>query len=736
MLRDSLKSWLSNWQEWGSLVLLFLTLEIAVFSIEQTKWITPQPSLTLVLALAVLTGLILVKSRVRSSVRYMLTIVLGALVTAWQSSNLIPGQSWWHAVFAANPSEGTIHFAILLIFLTWIIGYVSTWFMMRRQNAWVAVFSGIIMVLVNLSFLTEKDYSFFLLYLLAAALLVGQTNWARHCYRFKQHGTDYARRGLVYFTVPVLCFIILATSIAWYTPEIRFKQLETLVATQISWGKNTEEHWANIFAAVPRKQPLLKSAKQEELPFGKHFFISDDIHFTIKSEEPHYWRTRAYDFYTSSGWTNSPATKHILGQGVPATEVESFRNYSEISYTITSSLKTDILLTAGEFVSSDSFEVSQWQIGSGDTIAVNPPHSIKPNEHYVVTAGISSFTLDDLSQADDSYPSRIKKYYLQLPPTLPKRVRQLSEIVTEKAESPHEKALAINSFLSRLSLDLEVEPPPEGTDAVEDFLFNKHSGFCVHFASAMVVMLRSVGVPARLCVGYIPDEWDEANGVLTLRAKHYHAWPEIYFKDYSWVEFERMLVPETTAGSVASETPGYTNQFVDEWGIPYDLWADEYTAPDKNTHSSDRKHDFPTWISVTTMFAMVVIVLLLALVLISIILALKSAFYRRLFLVTRPVLVSQIHAKICYLTSIVGLGPKPQQTPMEYYTKMSSVFPEQTESLDHIVQAYQESRFGHKEGSGLFYEAKILKARLAIFQALLERLGFLKYLFHKRQEGR
>ncbi len=121
-IRERLGAWVGGWQEWVSVLLLFLTLEIAVYSIEQAQWITPQPSLTVVLILAMLTGLLLIKNRLPEAASYFLVAVLGAMVTVWQASNLL---SPWEttsrlnqlivALIATKPNEGTIHFATFLI---------------------------------------------------------------------------------------------------------------------------------------------------------------------------------------------------------------------------------------------------------------------------------------------------------------------------------------------------------------------------------------------------------------------------------------------------------------------------------------------------------------------------------------------------------------------------------------------------------------------------------------------
>ena len=157
MSRVNFKSWLGSWQEWVSVILLFLALVIAVRSIEQVNWIKPQPSLILVLALAMLTCLLLVRSRWRKTVVYPIVIILGAAVTVWQAANLMPPSEtvskvtqFISALITTSPNEGTIHFAVFLILSTWVIGYISTWFILRKQNAWVGALLGGAVIMINL----------------------------------------------------------------------------------------------------------------------------------------------------------------------------------------------------------------------------------------------------------------------------------------------------------------------------------------------------------------------------------------------------------------------------------------------------------------------------------------------------------------------------------------------------------------------------------------------------------
>jgi hypothetical protein len=114
-------------------------------------------------------------------------------------------------------------------------------------------------------------------------------------------------------------------------------------------------------------------------------------------------------------------------------------------------------------------------------------------------------------------------------------------------------------------------------------------------------------------------------------------------------------------------------------------------------------------------------------------LSLRSGFYRWLWQVDRANLASRAYARMCSLAAMVGLEPRPQQTPMEFAAGLAAEFPEQAKALDDMVRAYVENRFGRREGKlSLFEEAEVLKARCSINEALLKRLGPVRKLFGRR----
>jgi len=731
--------WLGSWWEWVGVLLVFLTLEIAVLSIEQARWLNPQPSLTLPLVLAVLAGLFLTKRRMPSTIKWCLVVIIGAGVTIWQASTLLPPsetssridqlvgalQSSWQAISMAQPSEGTIHLAIFIVFFTWMLGYVSTWFILRRQNAWVVVALGAITILVNLSNLPNTYYGFFFFYLVAAMLLVGQTRLVKYHYRSAKDGSNYPNWGMAYFMASVFCLSILATSVTWFTPEIRASRLEAVISTKMPGRKNVEEYLTNFFADVPRKQPFLKAEEQDEFSFGDVCERNeDDVYFVITSESPRYWRARMYDLYTSSGWTNSRITERTPRQKTVGAESDNSAGRHEIVYSVEVHLKTDILLTAGEFISSDvpaslqvltplSFDVTQKQIRMGNIVTVVTPYALEPKQRYTVTASTISATPDELVESGDDYPSWITDYHLQLPPTLPERVRQLAEEVTEEALTPYDKIMAIGDYISRFSYNLRIESPPEEADGVDSFLFIQQSGKCVDFASAMAIMLRAAGVPTRFCVGYLLGEWDADTQSYIVRAKHSHAWSEVYFPGYGWVEFE--ATPR--AGSVRGIV-GWG--MVEEYGM-WDMWEWEefidIPAGGSRVDTTGAGTTFPTWLWPILLLGISAIVLVLVLIF-----TLRSAVSRRIWHLEGKDYASEIYTRMCDLAALVKLGPKPQQTPLEYCAQLTSEFPQQAKAINTIVQAYLERQFGRREKLELPLEWQLLKSRRDVYDALLEYL--------------
>lgn len=758
--RPGVRLWFGGLHQWVSVVLAFLVLAIAVWSIEQAEWITPQPSLTLILGIAVLSSLLLTKSRLPAIATHGLMLVLGAVITIWQLSVLLGSQSWWQAI-AVRPSESTSYFAIFLIVVTWIIGHSSTWFILRRQNAWIAVFLGTITILVNLSNLTEEHYYLFPIYLIAALLLIGQMSLARQHDWIKKYGIKYPKRGLVYLAGLVIFLSTLTVSGVWFTPEIKVSQLWSTTSANTSQENSLEQHWLNFFAAVPSKWRTIRSGEQEILFFGETANDSSEILFVITSEQSHYWRNRRYDTYNSWGWTSITATDQMLSPETAVSEGEMPDYRRELTYTVENKLRTDVLLTAGEFVSSDipvllqtleekGLSASLTPSSSGqalsaegrylavamnpatilpvkqpalteaalaqgetiDIIAVTTPELLKPYQRYTITASITTATPAELSQAGENYTQWVTDYYLQLPNTLPWRVRQFSQRLTEEAETAYDKAIAIKGFLVQFEYTLETKVPPQGVDGVDYFIFNQQEGDCTEFASAMVVMLRAAGVPARLSTGYLRGELDKESGNFLIRSRDAHAWAEVYFPGYGWVIFDATPSAEDEAEDeedvlFAGDGISGIDEFLDV------LLLEQLYGPFRDGSSSGMSSALSP--EPNTIWAIIGVPSL-------VMLALALVVYRWLRRLTRAEQASDVYAKMCSLASWIKAGPNPQETPFEYGNRLALVLPVQAEAIGAITQVYAESQFSQRKEVGKLQKGRLGQSWHDVYRALLKRV--------------
>ena len=113
--------------------------------------------------------------------------------------------------------------------------------------------------------------------------------------------------------------------------------------------------------------------------------------------------------------------------------------------------------------------------------------------------------------------------------------------MTRNAATPVEKALAIKDYLradGNFTYSQDIEKPPRGSDGVDHFLFDTKEGYSDYFASAMTVLLRSVGVPARLAAGYSAGDLEDGASRRAVMDSDSHGWSQVYFPDFGWIDFE------------------------------------------------------------------------------------------------------------------------------------------------------------------------------------------------------
>ncbi len=327
-----------------------------------------------------------------------------------------------------------------------------------------------------------------------------------------------------------------------------------------------------------------------------------------------------------------------------------------------------------------------------DVAAVRPVGGIRFGQQYSVRASISTATGQELRRAGSNYPQNITDRYLQLPPNFPPRIRQLAQDLTRGLTNNYDKAKAIEAYLQQFPYDTNIPQPPPGRDGVEWFLFDLRRGYCDYFASAMAVMLRSIGIPARVAVGYMSGTYNPDIGAYEVRESDAHSWPQVYFPEYGWVDFEPS--PRAGAGVPRVESlEGTTGEAVgadvlrDGPGAigPEEMLPDEGFFGGEFT-TADSGADLG-WGLVA--LAVVPFGALLGLGIVGVV------WWRRRF---GPLdLVSQTYEKVVVLAQLAGLKPRPWQTPLEFADRLRAEVGDVGADIETVFGAFVRVRFGRRQ---------------------------------------
>jgi protein-glutamine gamma-glutamyltransferase len=233
-------------------------------------------------------------------------------------------------------------------------------------------------------------------------------------------------------------------------------------------------------------------------------------------------------------------------------------------------------IIAGRFAErvarAGSFQRPGYLLGDSTGSLFNPSH----NNFKIRYQGVSRLPQirpAELRESPSVYPDAIRSTYLQVPP-LDARIPELAATITKGNTNDYDKAANIERYLStRYGYTLDLSGPL-ADDPLANFLFVRRAGHCEYFASAMTVMLRSLGIPARYATGFLPGEYNDVGGDYIVRQSDAHAWVEVYFTNYGWVTFDPTPPGAAPSGGLLSRLGLYWDWFQFAWGewvVNYDF---------------------------------------------------------------------------------------------------------------------------------------------------------------------
>ncbi|GGD71894.1 DUF4129 domain-containing transglutaminase family protein [Paenibacillus nasutitermitis] len=519
----------------------------------------------------------------------------------------------------------------------WIIYRLILVFRVKRSG--IILISGL--ALLSLAIMDSLFTPIYLWDEIAWILFTGLA-WlvASHFSSFKQNHPDSWRHLLDYplsLFLPVLLIFLIFMGAGLFVPPIKPILTDPYTAWKESRGETVPSFVGDkgVGATVVKKPGDARSGysrNDDELGGGFTFDYSPVM--TVTTSKRSYWRGETKAYYNGSGWEEARSERQedvmvsisrneklpTAGQpdSVQKTQVEqTFAMLREDKY--------PVLFGAGPISSVISVNEEEgalprlnWLPQSWE-LRLPQRNAGKYPQTYSIVSDVTLLDEEALREGKAAQQAKeLDAMYLQLPPELPERVRELAADITKDAATPYDKAKVIEAYL-QMNFKYTNEPDitkKNSSDFVDSFLFEIREGYCDYFSSAMVVLARSAGVPARWVKGYAPGSIAmdpsmqgmqgvpgfEANpdgaGTYTIRNADAHSWVEVYFEGYGWLPFE------PTAGFL------YPYMVPEEEAAPLPEVEATDTAKVEETVAAE-SFRIPVWVYITGLAAAAAFIVLL-----------------------------------------------------------------------------------------------------------------------------
>jgi transglutaminase-like putative cysteine protease len=575
-----------RWGDWLSALLLIILMQVAVGRLLATRWTQDLSLVQLTALLGTLLGLLLGISVFRRFWVFFFTLAYGVIIIPWQLGLTldVEAPTGWvdrlnilgarlqvvlQELLTHKAVTDSILFLVLMALLFWVLSVYSGVVLVRQANPWKVIIPGGLTVFVIHSFdplLVSRSwylafYLFFALLLLARLVFIkNAAAWrARRTHTPPDMGFDFIRITLVLSMVLIF--------FAWNVPVVAetFKPAVDIWHTASQPWLSAKDRMSFMFASLRASVGLVQNFYGASLPLGLGSPLSDRIVFEVQgpTDAPNggrfYWEARTYDTYEGNQWISTMSTHRTISNGSldlsqPGASQRPVINFTFFPYDPISNLFTvPELLWVN--VQSQAYMTTNPD-GTVDYSTLMSQDFVHPGDSYEVKAAVDAETISQLQAAGTDYPQWALDNYLQLPSSVTPRTKALAKTIAGDLTDPYDIANAVTEWLrDNIQYDQSISQPPPNQERIDWFLFDYKRGFCNYYASAEVVLLRSLGIPTRMAVGFaegqreVPPIPNVPQGVgpvqqisetstYVVRQKDAHAWPEVFFPGIGWVIFE------------------------------------------------------------------------------------------------------------------------------------------------------------------------------------------------------
>lgn len=739
-----------RWWDLPSLLLLVVLLTTASSRLVATGW-TENLNITGVISyLGAAAGVALGASLFRPRTAFLFASLYGAFLVSWRIGLLVGEEITWSerlqimgsrllAIFAQLSRQQAVTdnflFLVLMALLFWSLSAYAGYQMARHSNPWrTSLPMGLALVVIHHydAFLPGRVwylvlYLFFSITLVARlAFLKYQEGWQRsNTYMPPYLGVDFVRIALIVTT--------LLLALSWAAPALA----DSVPAARELWqrairGPFTEFRsiFDNAFASLRSSVGLVNDYYGPNLSLGRGNRLTDEVVLTVQIPEDvlanlrFYWRARTYDHF-DNGWSSTDLSTRLFDAGTLRLNFPDMSDNvaGDFLFVFTTGKPISTLLTPHQTIWVSRpvrLELNANSNGFADVSTISASPSLRAGEVYSARISFNDVTVKKLREAGSEYPQWVTERYLQLPESITQRTRDLAQQLAAGKETPYDIVVAVTGYLrANIEYTESVPPLPIDQDLVDWFLFDTKQGFCNYYATAEVVLLRSLGIPARMAAGYAQGEDLPNDAGYLVRQRDAHAWPEVYFPGIGWVEFEptsSQPVLVRPLGETVAPPPGEALR-QDEL-IP----QDELPLPPQDRQDSGAGDQAPSNLALNLLVAVLLVALSAAMVALLLPILRRSQLHERLPPI--PIILEssirriglQPPAAILKWSNLARLGPlprayqeinlalgrirrkpEPSATPTERAAVLTRALPATQQAARVLVEEYQKAMYGNAQ---------------------------------------
>jgi transglutaminase-like putative cysteine protease len=701
--------WLMSWEDWLTFAAALVSFLAVAVSIQNADWVPRMPPVvpTMVGGLAI--GLLAARIRIPWPVAHLAALALGFIIVTLAVQSYADGGNvadrledvrlrlvdWWHVVRANEISNDRLPFVAIVQVCCFVAAYAASYTIYRWHNPWLAILPGGVVLLANVALQDEHPTGALVIFLFGAMLLVARLHLQQLQSLWKKDDVEYPEFISIdagQLTLGLLAAVVIG---AWLLPSAsETKSIANMYDALTSPFTGRSGAFDRLFHNITGQSGDRLHTFDDVMPIKGDVTLGTRRLYEVRAPEIGFLRGTSYDEYTGNGWksTDRDGTR-IEGGELAATGEDGFQSRVGVTLEVTAVDPDGSILTYGlplgtnEPITAHASETDPTDIEEFQT-----RRGLREGDTYNSFGSVSIATPEELLAAGTTYPQSVLDRYLQVPDDLPDRVGAEARRVTSGAGTPYEMALAIRDYLRGFPYDPTVPATPHDRDAVDYFLFDLKRGYFDYSSTAMAVMLRTLGVPARLAVGYQLDPADASGGSYTVRKNDATSVVEVYFPTYGWVMFNpNANQPISVSGGGIS--PGVNDLEGILSGAELEQLFGEIgtltpgaEAALEALNEEPTAHDDPPWTLIYSLIGALVAMVALGL-------AGRITWNWGLSGLEGPI---RMWARVERLAGWASLAGRPAETPRELASRVGTAV-ESEKDADILRRAYEHSRYGPPE---------------------------------------